>query len=104
MDNARPITITIRSATPSDYELCAELDHAVSTEVVWQMVVDDSDNGQNVTFRAARLPRSMPVRYPRQGEKLGESWNLHAAFLVAEWEENVIGYVNIREERSQETT
>lgn len=99
-----PVTITIRSAMPSDYEQCAEIDHTASTETVWQMVLDDHDEGHHVTFRPARLPRSMKVVYPRSGETLLESWQLHAAFLVAALENGtVIGYINVREERSQET-
>ncbi len=103
MDHLGPITLTIRSAMPSDYEICMALDHTVSTEHVWQMVLDESEGAIQVTFRPARLPRSIKVMYPRGGEALLQSWRLHAAFLVAEWEKMVVGYVNIREETSQET-
>ncbi|MGF1505944.1 MAG: GNAT family N-acetyltransferase [Anaerolineae bacterium] len=67
------------------------------------MVIDDSEEGHSVTFRPARLPRSMKVLYPRGGQALIDSWNLHAAFLGADWEGGIIGYVNVRELRSQET-
>lgn len=103
MENLGPITLTIRSAMPSDYEVCASLDHSVSTEMVWQMIVDENDGTHQVAFRSVRLPRSMKVLYPRNGESLLQSWRQHVAFLVAEWEEMVVGYVNIREELSQET-
>ncbi len=103
MEKAGPITLTIRSAMPSDYEACLALDHSVSTETVWQMVLDDEAEGLQVTFRPVRLPRSMKVLYPRSGELLLQSWRLHAAFLVAEWEHRVVGYASVREETSQET-
>lgn len=102
MENPEPITLTIRSAMPSDYDLCMRLDHSVSTEYVWQMMLDEVD-ALSVTFRQARLPRSMKVLYPRGEEALMQSWRLHAAFLVAEWEQMVVGYVNLREETAQET-
>ena len=102
MDDIDPITLTIRSATPSDYEVCLELDHTVSTEYVWQMMLDDNEGEFTVTFRAARLPRSMKVQYPRQGESMIESWRQHTAFLVAESEGMIVGYANIREEPTQE--
>jgi len=102
MEDVGPITLTIRSAMPSDYELCMVLDHTVSTEYVWQMILDEADGAHAITFREARLPRSMKVMYPRRGEGLLQSWRLHAAFLVAEWENMVVGYVNMREESSQE--
>ncbi len=78
------------------------LDHTVSTEHVWQMVLDESE-GLQVTFRQARLPRSMKVLYPRSPDALLQSWRLHAAFLVAEWDHIVVGYASVREESSQET-
>ena len=103
MDDVGPITLTIRSAMPSDYEICMALDHSVSTEQVWQMMLDDSEGDLNVVFRPARLPRSMKVLYPRSDETLLQSWRQHAVFLVAEWEKVVVGYANVREELSQET-
>lgn len=103
MEETGPITLTIRSAMPSDYELCMALDHTVSTESVWQMMLDETDGMLQATFRPARLPRSMKVLYPRSGEALLQSWRLHDGFLVAEWEHIVVGYVNLREELSQET-
>lgn len=97
-----PPTITVRSATPSDYEVCLTLDHTCSTEYVWQMALTTQSESFDLTFRPARLPRSMKVLYPRSGEALLQSWRLHASFLVAEWGGEVVGYANVREEFSQE--
>jgi GNAT superfamily N-acetyltransferase len=102
MSALRPSTQTIRSATPADYEMCLLLDHSVSTETVWQMSLEDSDGAQTITFRPARLPRSTRVLYPRSSDTLLESWNRHSSFLVAEYDQEVIGYVNAREEASLE--
>jgi GNAT superfamily N-acetyltransferase len=88
---------------PSDYDTCMGLDHSVSTDFVWQLATDDQDGTVTLTFRTARLPRSMKVLYPRTGDVLIESWQLHAAFLVAQWGADVVGYVNVREERAQES-
>jgi GNAT superfamily N-acetyltransferase len=96
-------TLTVRSAMPSDYDTCMGLDHSVSTDFVWQLATDDQDGTVTLTFRTARLPRSMKVLYPRTGDVLIESWQLHAAFLVAQWGADVVGYVNVREERAQES-
>jgi len=98
----QPYTQTIRSASPSDYERCVVLDHSVSAEQVWQMSVAEVDGAQTVTFRPARLPRSTKVLYPRTGDALYHSWNGHGCFLVAEWEEEVVAYVNIRYEATLE--
>ncbi len=98
----QPFTQTIRSATPADYERCVVLDHSVSTEQVWQMSLEEVDGAQTVTFRPARLPRSTKLLYPRSGDTLLDSWNGHACFLVAEWEQEVVGYVNVRYENTLE--
>ena len=98
----RPFTQTIRSATPADYELCLLLDHSVSTEVVWQMSLEEEDGAQLIAFRPARLPRSTKVLYPRSSETLVESWNSHNTFRVAEWEGEIVGYVNVREDAGLE--
>lgn len=103
MEDVKPRTLTIRSAMPSDYEYCLGLDHTVSTEHVWQMVLDESEGTLQIAFRTVRLPRSMKVLYPRSGEALVRSWELHAAFLVALWDEVVVGYANVREESAQQT-
>src|SRR5690554_8203601 len=97
MEDAKPVTMTIRSAMPSDYELCMAIDHTISTEQVWQMMIDDSEDCVRITFRPVRLPRSTKVLYPRSGEELLQSWRLHAAFLVAEAAPMVVGYANVRE-------
>ena len=103
MSNMKPtITLIIRSATPTDYERCEFLDHSWSTEFVWQMGIDETESNVLVNFRTARLPRSTKMLYPRSEEALVQSWRLHSAFLVAQWEEDVVGYVNVREESAQE--
>src|SRR5687767_8881372 len=98
-------TLTVRSAMPSDYDICLDLDHSTSTDFVWQVAMDEMDGTHSISFRTARLPRSMKVLYPRIGEALVESWQTHSTFLVAQWGAqvaDVIGYVNVREERTLE--
>jgi len=103
MTNLEPITtLTVRSAMPSDYDMCINLDHTTSTDTVWQVVMDEIEGMQTISFRTARLPRSMKVLYPRSGDSLVDSWQQHACFLVGQWGPDVMGYVNMREERSQQ--
>jgi GNAT superfamily N-acetyltransferase len=98
-----PPAVSVRPATPADYETCVALDHSCSTDYVWQMKLDPQGEALAVTFCPARLPRSMKVLYPRRDEALIQSWHLHACFLVAEWDGLVVGYTNVREEPAQET-
>lgn len=93
----------IRVAVPADLEACVDLDHATETDYVWQMEYLDQDGSLSVTFREARLPRTMRVRYPRSRAVLEENWQLHAGFLVAEIGHKVVGYVNMEERRIYDT-
>ena len=102
MSQLGQVTQTIRAGNPADYERCLVLDHTVSTEQVWQMSVEVIEGAHTVTFRPARLPRSTKVLYPRTGDTLYASWNGHASFLVAEWETEVVGYINVRYETTLE--
>ena len=95
--------LRVRAAVPADLEACAALDHSTATDYVWQMEHGDLDGRLNVTFRAARLPRTMRVLYPRNGTALKHSWDLNDCFLVAERGHTLVGYVNMREQRAYET-
>lgn len=92
----------IRPAVPRDLEHCATLDHSITTDYVWQMEFTDLDGRLSVSFRPARLPRSMRVLYPRSGAALQRSWDINACFLVAEVNNKVAGYINMHERRAQE--
>ena len=83
----------IRLAWPRDLEPCAALDHAYTTDHVWQMEVREENGVPIVTFRLARLPREMRVNYPRQDEDLLAGWQKRDGFLVAEERGYIHGYV-----------
>lgn len=84
----------LRQPTPADYEACLALDHSVSSETVWQMNLQESGE-INLSFRPARMPRSIKVAYPRSGETLVQSWRQGAYFVVARAEDAVVGYANV---------
>jgi GNAT superfamily N-acetyltransferase len=50
-------------------------------------------NARTVVFRTVRLPREIRISYPRQGEDLMAGWWRRDAFLVAEMDGEVSGYV-----------
>ena len=56
----------IRLATEADdIQACVALDHGFVTEHVWQMEAREQAGGMQVSFRKARLPRTLHGRYPR---------------------------------------
>lgn len=87
--------------TETDMSLCARLDHNNVTDYVWQMDVRRETEELAVRFRTVRLPRSMPIAYPRDEDTLIRSWVKPDCFLVATTGEAILGYVNMRVDASQ---
>jgi ribosomal protein S18 acetylase RimI-like enzyme len=75
--------MAIRPAELDDLKACLILDHSYFTEHVWQMEVQESEDGITVNFRSVRLPRPVRVGYPRDREALLASWHRRDCFLVA---------------------
>jgi GNAT superfamily N-acetyltransferase len=89
--------IQVRPATDEDLPRLAAFDHGYSTDYVWQMDLRaDGDAGQiEVVFRPVRLPRPMRVTLNRQPQQLAAGWNRRAAFLAAEQDGHLCGYLNL---------
>jgi len=85
----------IRKARPADAESCLKLDHSVLTDHAWRMEEHEQQGAITFTFQPVRLPRAVPVPYPRQGKELIAGWEDCDLFLVAE-ERGIIGYVTAR--------
>lgn len=87
----------VRTPRPeTDFAACADLDHAYTTDHVWQMDVRDEADVLVVRFRTVRLPRTMDVTYPRTPGDLTQLGQERDCFLVAVAGEVVLGYVNLR--------
>ena len=87
--------LRIRPALMGDLKECLSFDASYSTDFVWQMESHAANGEISVTFRNARLPRSMRVTYPRDAEALSADWRLRDAILVAERDGARLGYVSI---------
>lgn len=85
----------VRPATLADMNACLLMDHTSATKHVWQMQVQDSEARVGVAFHTVRLPREMRVEYPRDIEQLVEDWHREEAFLVAEADNEVRGYIDL---------
>lgn len=80
----------------AELSLCAQLDHTYSTDYAWQMDVREENDDMLVRFRTVRLPRTMPVTYPRDSATLIRSWEKRDCFLVAAAGDVILGYINMR--------
>ncbi len=89
------VQVDIRAATEDDYAALLEMDHAYSTEYVWQMEVDGPTPNMGAHFRETRLPRPMTVGYPRSKDGLSDEWKRRAAVLIAEQTGKPCGYASL---------
>ena len=97
--------IEIRSFQPADVPALMAIEHDYVSEYVWQMDVAQAEDGQiTVTFRPVRLPRSVKVDYPRSRSRLAEERDPYSCMLVAEYEQEVVGYINMLTNISPMTT
>lgn len=87
--------VLVRPAELSDLKACLEIDHSYVTDHVWQMEENDRSDEITVTFRTAKLPRSMRVKYPKDYDNLLQSWRRGECFLVAEEDGQVCGYLDM---------
>lgn len=85
----------VRAATLADLNACLSLDHSTETDHVWQMKVQEGESQVDVAFLTVRLPRRMPVAYPRNLEQLVQDWQRSEGFLAAEVDGEVVGYLDI---------
>jgi len=93
--------VNIRPANIKDIGACMDLEHAYSTDHVWQMQERVTDSETVVSFRQIRLPRPMRVQYPRSVDHLLEDWQRNGCFLVAEGQGRVVGYLDLQVQRWQ---
>lgn len=85
----------IRPAEARDLASCGELDHSCTTDRVWQMDTRKTDGAQRIAFRTVRLPRTIEIGYPRQGEDLLAGWRRRDGFIVSEIDERICGYATL---------
>ena len=87
--------IEIRPAIATDIVAMAKLDHNYTTDHVWQLDLDRADSEIGIQFREVKLPRPVRVDYPRSQKSLADDWTHRSGLLVAQHEDNVVGYVSL---------
>ena len=96
--------IEIRPAIATDIQALTKLEHNYSSDFVWQMDFRQEDGEINITFREVRLPRSAQVRYPREHQNLEDTWTQRDGLLVAEMENEIVGYVSLSQNKTLRAT
>lgn len=98
----------VRTLRPdTDFAACAHLDHAYTTDHVWQMDLREEQETVLARFRTVRLPRMMDVPYPHDPAALSQRQQPADCFLVAATGDNkeiVLGYVHMRVDATHPAT
>jgi ribosomal protein S18 acetylase RimI-like enzyme len=87
--------VVVRPLALVDLPVVVEMDHSYHTDYVWQMDFQSQEQETKVSFREVRLPRSMRVEYPYDTTRLADEWKTRSIILVAEREEETVGYVSL---------
>jgi ribosomal protein S18 acetylase RimI-like enzyme len=89
--------IQIRPAAAADIQTLLSLEHSGESDYVWQLDVRREPSQLEVNLREVRLPRSVPLTYPRPSERLAEEWE-KTNMLVALIAGNPVGYLRMTDQ------
>jgi ribosomal protein S18 acetylase RimI-like enzyme len=90
----------IRPASASDLPRLMSIDHASSSDYVWQLELRREPNQVTAAFREVRLPRTVDVKYPRNPLALADEWLKRDVVLVAMQGNLQMGYACLVEEHT----
>ncbi|PWH14328.1 MAG: hypothetical protein DDG59_13155 [Anaerolineae bacterium] len=86
--------IEIRPSLASDLEQLLTLERDYTTQYVRQIEREnEEDETLTITLRRVRLPRLTRVAYPRNRQQLIEEWSRCDGMLVAETQEQLVGFI-----------
>ncbi len=89
--------IEIRPAVATDIKPVMELEHGTESDYVWQLDVRREPSQLEATLREVRLPRTVPLIYPRSIEKLSDDWS-KTNMLVALLSTKPAGYLRMTDQ------
>ena len=96
--------IDIRPAIATDIHSLINMEHHYSSDYVWQMEYRQEEREIIISFREVRLPRTAQVSYPKDYKNLTNTWTHQDGLLVAEIENDIIGYVGLKQNMNLRTT
>ncbi len=95
--------VRIRTVRASDVPQLVRMPHSCESAYVWQMEMQREAGGVEVSFREIRFPRPVTVLYPRSPTILADEWNRRGNILVAEVEEQLVGYLRFYEQSATQS-
>jgi GNAT superfamily N-acetyltransferase len=90
--------LQIRDGLTGDVAACIGLDHTYTTEMVWQMSIQQATGQWTIAFKTERLPRTLETSYPANADRVHLAAVSRHCFLVAvnREDQQVIGYLTMR--------
>jgi GNAT superfamily N-acetyltransferase len=88
------VSLAIREATRDDLELCLTMDGDGTADHVWQITQREQPHQIQVILNGVRLPRPMPIEYPRSAPEILDQWKQIDTVLVAEEGDYLAGFVD----------
>jgi len=92
--------IEIHPAQPEEIDQLIALEHGYYRDFVWQMNLDLAAGNAQADFRRIRLPRKVFVPYPRKRDQIFKDFDQIEALLVADYNEQPVGYVKVQTENN----
>ncbi len=89
--------IEIRPTIASDLPRLMGIDHAITSEYVWQLELHRESGMISVMFREVRLPRAVTVNYPHNPFALADEWTRKAAVFTVLARNDPVGYLCLEE-------
>jgi ribosomal protein S18 acetylase RimI-like enzyme len=90
----------VRPAIANDLPRLIAIDHSCLSDYVWQLELRREPAQITTNFREVRLPRTVPVMYPRNPMSLSDEWTRRDLILAALNEEIPIGYITATEDHT----
>jgi ribosomal protein S18 acetylase RimI-like enzyme len=95
--------INVRHATINDIDTLSSLETGYYSEYVWQMNLDLDAQQSQVKFVRVRLPRRVFIPYPKEKTAIFEKMEESEAFLVADIDQQPVGYIQAVAEKDPQT-
>ncbi|CAG1012764.1 hypothetical protein ANAEL_04501 [Anaerolineales bacterium] len=89
--------IQVRPTVAADLPRLMGFDHSTNSESVWQLELRREAGQTTAIFREVRLPRSIPVAYPRNPFALADDWSKRSMMYTALLDQTPAGYVSLVE-------
>ncbi len=87
------IEYRIRTTMASDITRLMAIDHSTRSDYVWQLELRKDTGQVYATFREVRLPRPIPLAYPRDPFALADEWKHMSMLYTAISGPDAIGYI-----------